>query len=188
MKVLFLDNDGVICLENNWGSRTKKFNRYCLENKIASPPKFKDRPVTVRFDDFDQGAIKVLNEVLEKTGAEIVVSSDWKRFATVEELGEYYESQGIIKKPIDRTSNMEEFDDSGASLYKWKSWTERMRIVEIKKYLEDHPEITHWVAIDDMNMSREVHDVNGLDNFVHTFIGQGITRKGVSEELIKYLS
>jgi len=97
MKVLFLDNDGVICLSNNWGGRTKKWANYRSANPDSSKDK-KDAPVFVRFDDFDNKAIKILNEILEETGAEIVVSSDWKLHATLEELGEYYESQGIIKK------------------------------------------------------------------------------------------
>mgnify|MGYP000985782043 CR=1 FL=1 len=41
-------------------------------------------------------AVKVLNEVLEQTGAELVVSSDWRLHATLEELGEYYLSKGIL--------------------------------------------------------------------------------------------
>ena len=55
---------------------------------------------TFGFDDFDKKAIKILNEILEETGAEIVVSSDWRLHANLEELGDYYISQGIIKRPI----------------------------------------------------------------------------------------
>ena len=193
MKVIFLDNDGVICLAENWGGRYKKARQYMIDNGISehdsSVLNETKRPVEIRFDDFDKKAIKVLNEVLEKTGAEIVVSSDWKLHATVEELGDYYESQGIIKKPIDRTLNMDEFDESGSGLYQWKGWRDRMRILEIKKYIEDHPEITHWVAIDDMNMSHGAHNGYGLDNFVHTPISnEGIKQSGVKNKLIKYLS
>ena len=193
MKVIFLDNDGVICLQDNWGGRYKKARQYMIDNEISEHDKSvlneTKRPVEIRFDDFDKKAIKVLNEVLEETGAEIVVSSDWKLHATVEELGIYYESQGIIKKPIDRTLNMDEFDEQGGGLYQWKGWRDRMRIVEINKYLEDHPEITHWVAIDDMHMGHDAHDGHGLENFVHTpRSNQGIKQSGVKEKLIKYLS
>lgn len=35
MKVIFLDNDGVICLSNNWGSRyTKQKKVYSERNLI----------------------------------------------------------------------------------------------------------------------------------------------------------
>lgn len=191
MKIIFLDNDGVICLSGNWGSRYKKAREYMGENGINEhdpemyhPDK---RPIPIRFDNFDQKAVKVLNEILEKTGAEIVVSSDWKLFATVEELGEYYTLQGISKKPIDRTLNMSEFDEKGGTMFEYNGWRDRMRIVEIKKYLEDHPEITHWVAIDDMNMSNDVQQGYGLDNFVHTrFSDQGIKQSGIKEKILKF--
>lgn len=192
MKVIFLDNDGVICLQDNWGGRYKKARQYMIDNGISEHDKSVldeiKRPIEIRFDDFDKKAIKVLNEVLEKTGAEIVVSSDWKLHATVEELGEYYESQGIIKKPIDRTLNLDEFDPDSAGLYAWKGWRARMRILEIEKYLEDHPEITHWVAVDDINMSIEANQGHGLKNFVLTpRSNEGIKQSGIKEKLIKHL-
>lgn len=186
-KIIFLDNDGVICLSNNWGGRSKKWAKYRSKNPESSR-ELKDAPVTVRFDDFDQEAVKVLNEVLERTGAEIVVSSDWKLHGTVEELGEYYESQGIIKKPIDRTLNLDKFDPDSAGLYYWKGWSERMRISEIEKYLADHPGITHWVAVDDLNMSVQANQGHGLKNFVLTpRSSEGIKQSGIKEKIIKYL-
>lgn len=193
MKVIFLDNDGVICLSDNWGGRFKKARQYMIDNNLGDHDKSiieeTKRPILIRFDDFDKKAVKVLNEILEKTGAEIVVSSDWKLHATVEELGEYYESQGIIKKPIDRTLNMDEFDPDGAGLYAWKGWRGRMRILEIEQYLKDHPEITHWVAVDDINMSKQANQEHGLENFVLTpRSNEGIKQSGIKEKLIKYLS
>jgi hypothetical protein len=104
MKILMLDNDGVICLSNNWGGRAKKWAKYRSANPDVD---FTNRPIDCRFDDFDEKAIKVLNEILEETGCEIVVSSDWKLHATLEELGDYYESQGIIKRPIALTPDIQ---------------------------------------------------------------------------------
>ena len=192
MKVIFLDNDGVICLQDNWGGRSKKKKEWMSENSVSehdtSMMEENKYPVHVRFDNFDKKAIKVLNEILEKTGAEIVISSDWKLYATVEELGVYYLDQGISKKPIDRTLNMDEFDPDGASLYSWKGWRGRMRILEIEQYLKDHPEITHWVAVDDINMSRQANQGHGLSNFVLTpRSNEGIKQSGIKEKILKYL-
>ena len=192
MKIIFLDNDGVICLSNNWGGRSKKWSRYRSENPESSK-ELKDAPVTVRFDDFDKKAISVLNEVLEETGTEIVVSSDWKLHGNLEELGEYYESQGILKKPIATTPNLYDFDEQSAGLYHWKGWKtiwdlEKERILEIEKYLELHPEITHWVAIDDLNMSPEYNQGHGLKNFVLTpRSNEGIKQSGIKDKLLSYL-
>ncbi len=72
MKVIFLDHDGVICLYDNWGSRLKKQKEWG-GRKLSMG--LLEIPLEYRFDNFDQKAVKVLNEILEETGAEIVVSS-----------------------------------------------------------------------------------------------------------------
>ena len=191
MKVIFLDNDGVICLSNNWGGRTKKWAKYRSENPNSSKEK-KDVPVEYRFDDFDTKAVKVLNEILEETGAEIVVSSDWKLYATLEELGDYYESQGIIKRPIALTPNIQNCTVHG-NLFMWSPrWeSEQLRTIEIKQYLHDHPEITYWVSIDDLNMGKigePWKDEWAIDNFVLTpKSNEGIKQSGVKEKILNYL-
>jgi hypothetical protein len=187
MKILFLDNDGVICLSNNWGGRSKKWAKYRSANPESSSI-LKEAPVTVRFDDFDKKAIKILNQILEETDAEIVVSSDWKLHATLEELGDYYESQGIIKRPIATTPNLYDFDPDSAGMFRWKGWLERARILEIEKYLELHPEITHWVSVDDLNMSPEYNQGHGLSNFVLTpRSNEGIKQSDISYKIKTFL-
>lgn len=191
MKVIFLDNDGVICLSNNWGGRKKKWSKYRSANPHSSK-ELKDAPVFVRFDDFDKKAIKVLNTIIEQTGAEIVVSSDWKLHANLEELGEYYESQGIIKKPIALTPNIQNCTVQG-SLFIWSpEWDlEQTRSIEIKQYLHNHPEVTHWVSVDDLDMSKNGESWKdwGLDNFVLTpKSSEGIKQSGVKEKIIKFLN
>ena len=192
MKVLFLDNDGVICLSNNWGGRTKKWAKYRSENPDSSKEK-KDAPVSFRFDDFDTKSVKVLNEILEETGAEIVVSSDWKLHATLEELGDYYESQGIIKRPIALTPNIGKCNWYNDIIWVWSPrWElEMIRVIEIKQYLHDHPEITHWVSVDDLNMGKngeEWKDEWAIDNFVLTpKSSEGIKQCGIKEKILKFL-
>ena len=191
MKVIFLDNDGVICLSNNWGGRTKKWANYRSANPDSSKEK-KDAPVEYRFDDFDKKAIKILNEILEETGAEIVVSSDWKLHATLEELGEYYESQGIIKKPIALTPNIQNCKDYDSNFIWSPRWeSEQIRTIEIKQYLHDHPEVTHWVAVDDLKMGKIGElwkDEWAIDNFVLTpKQNEGIKQLGVKEKILNYL-
>ena len=186
MKVIFLDHDGVICLSDNWGNRFKKQKSWGKRKLSMSPLSM---PVEYRFDNFDEEAVKVLNEILEETGAEIVVSSDWKNWATVEEMGEYYESKGIIKKPIAFTDSIlyDDYDD-----FPWhnKSELEQTRSLEIAQYIGQNPVITHWVAIDDLNMS--LTDVDGktwgLKNFVLTPEDkEGIKQTGIKEKVLEYL-
>ena len=191
MKVIFLDHDGVICWSNNWGGRTKKWAKYRSENPDSSKEK-KDAPVSFRFDDFDTKSVKVLNEILEETGAEIVVSSDWKLHATLEELGEYYELHGISKKPIALTPNISTCKNYGNYIWSPRWELEMIRTIEIKQYLHDHPEITHWVSVDDLNMGKSGEswkDVWALDNFVLTPKRmEGIKQSGIKEKILKFLT
>ena len=193
MKCIFLDHDGVICLSNNWGGRTKKWSKYRSENPESSSDK-RDAPVEVRFDDFDEKAVRILNQILEETGAEIVVSSDWKRWANVEEMGEYYESKGIIRKPISLTPDLGDctWENEDRENWVWSPrWDlEMSRVVEIRQYLHDHPEITHWVAIDDLHLGKTDESWKnwGLTNFVLTpRSNEGIKQSGIKEKVLKYL-
>ena len=197
MKVLFLDNDGVICLSNNWGGRAVKWANFKRDNP-DSDATFENKPIQCRFDDFDDKAVKVLNEILEETGAEIVVSSDWRLHANLEELGDYYESQGIIKRPIAVTDQFKDVFPKEWNAFRFRAELELERSMEIGHWLENHPEVTHWAAVDDLNMSaeflskyfsKEESDKNpGLTNFVLTPRSrEGIKQSGVKEKIVKFL-
>jgi hypothetical protein len=197
MKVIFLDNDGVICLANNWGGRHKKREKWGGEKLSMTS---REMPVEYRFDNFDKKAIKTLNSIIEQTGAEIVVSSDWRFHATLEELGEYYISQGIIKKPIAVTDMFKDlYPSEWNGGFRFRADIELERSMEIQHWVDAHPEITHWVAIDDLDMSVKYlsdrfsskngdDSKPGLTNFVHTpYSGQGIKQSGVIDKVLKYL-
>ncbi len=193
MKVIFLDHDGVICLSSEFGGRFKKQQ----EAKRKLSQSIESLPVFARFDNFNKKAIIILNEILEETNAEIVVSSDWKRWASVEEMGEYYESQGIKKKPIGFTKKL--MDCDVPQNFAWsRQWElEQERSLEILQYLRDNPQITHWVAVDDLNMGiPQTHETWGememdwgLTNFVHTpRVREGIKQSNIKEQIIKFLN
>ena len=201
MKVLVLDFDGVMCLSTEWGGRMKKIKKWKLNNPesqgYVNDPKI---PAHIKMDNFNSKAVKVLNEILELTGAEIVVSSDWRLHATLEELGEYYESQGIIKKPIAVTDIFKDIFPKEWNAFRFRAELELERSMEIGHWLENHPEVTHWVAVDDLNMSPEFlskyfsHSEDdtknpGLSNFVLTPRSrEGIKQSGVKEKILKFLN
>jgi len=162
MKALFLDHDGVICLSSEWGSRFK--NKEGLDSV---------------FDRFNDKAIKVLNQIIEETDCEIVISSDWRFHATLAQMQDLYTIRGIKKVPIAYTRN-----DLDWKLFKDVhpgNELEITRCLEIEDWIKEHPEITHWVAVDDMDLSR-------LDHFVQTpRSSEGIKQSGIKEKIIKFL-
>jgi hypothetical protein len=113
----------------------------------------------------------------------------------LEELGEYYLAQGIVKTPIGVTKQIKDFDYP--ENFQWsREWElEQTRCLEIRQYLKEHPEITHWTAVDDLNMGKsgrhyviEFNHQWGLENFVHTPLSsEGIKQSGIKEKIVSYL-
>ena len=68
----------------------------------------------------------------------------------MEELGEYYISQGIIKKPIGCTPTSFKVPEG----FDWGTTheLEKSRGLEILEYLKNNPEITDWVVVDDLDI------------------------------------
>ena len=199
MKVIFLDNDGVICLANNWGSRLKKQKKW---GGMKLSMRGREIPLEYRFDNFDPKAVKVLNSILEETDAEIVVSSDWRFHATLDELGDYYESQGIIKRPYSLTEKFHytNWNEEGffPEDFPWSRIDdlEQQRFFEISRWLGQNPSVKQWVAIDDLHMGTKVEASSygpferdwGLSNFVWTPRDwEGIKQSGVKEKVLNFL-
>jgi hypothetical protein len=108
-------------------------------------------------------------------------------------MGEYYESKGIIKKPIALTTNLGQCTWYNGMTWIWSPrWDlEMTRVIEIKQFLHDHPEVTHWVAIDDLDMGKNGEDWKdwGLDNFVLTpSSNEGIKQSGIKDKILKFLN
>ena len=166
-----MDHDGVICLPEQFGRR-RKFTPSDGWKSV--------------FDGFDPKAVKVLNKILEATDAEIVISSDWRFHGDLELLQQVYRDCGVIKVPIGMTTKgpVRSPDD-----FPWFIVTEleQTRSLEILRYLRDHPEITKWVAVDDLDMS--VRNGLGLTNFVLTPRSyEGIKQVGIKDKIIKFLN
>jgi hypothetical protein len=145
MKILFLDHQGVMFL-----------NKHSRVGTLV---------------DFDSEAVKTLNSILIKTDIEIVVSSDWKLWVTLEEMGEFYLKQGIIKKPIAYTGKFERY------IYEILN---KQRSAEILQWLNFNENITHWVSVDDLDMSPY------LNNFVKTDSKIGLLEEGIEEKILSF--
>lgn len=174
MKIIFIDHDGVMCLSTEWGSRDKKIKKWKLtQTDEEGYVNNREIPAHIRMDNFNPKAVNVLNEILELTDSEIVVSSDWKLHCTLEQLQDMFKQYGVIKSPIDVTPN---------EILKNLSDLESNRVKEINQWLSNHSEVTHWVAIDDLDLSE-------LSNFVQTKrMKEGIKQLGIKEKIINFLN
>lgn len=195
MKIIFLDNDGVICLNNNWGSRFKKQKKWGGRKLSMSSLEI---PVEYRFDTFDKVSVNRVNKLITLTDAEIVISSDWRLHGTLEELQHYYLCQRFIKAPIGLTPKFHYRDWINDGFiqdpenFPWHRnlALEQHRCFEIKRWLRDNPKVEKWVAIDDLNLGTLDGDQFrdwGLEHFVHTPLKEGIKQKRKVEETLSHL-
>ena len=96
------------------------------------------------WEPFDPDCVRVLNDILAATAADIVVTSDWKRTKNLAEIGDFYAAHGVITRPIDVTS-----DVNG----NYEHYALR-RTAEIKQWLF-HNAVPAWCAVDDLWMDLE---------------------------------
>jgi hypothetical protein len=151
-KFLYLDIDGVLAVGYNnpkttmWGN-IEKWNAKC---------------------------VKVLNEILTITDADIVVSSDWKHHFDLDTLAEIFMWQGVSKIPMDVTPYIK-----GATMQQ----LDEFRAKEILMHVEQHrPD--KWVAVDDLKMMPWLEE----EHFVETPRWmEGIKQSGVKEKIINLL-
>jgi len=153
-KYIYLDIDGVLCL----GSEIH--------------PKMTEWGYVYRFN---QKAVKALNQILEKTDADIIISSDWKDNFSLQSLQEIFKWQGVIKSPIGVTTS---------EPFKTMQLLEEYRAKEIMHHVEEHKPL-HWVAIDDLDLSLWINK----NHFVLTprFM-EGIKQSGKKEEILSKLT
>jgi len=90
-RVIFLDIDGVLSPIRRWD----------------------------RYGDLDPACIQVLNEIVARAGADVVVSSTWRYGKTVAELQEMLEAEGFTGSVVDKTPTGAPGADRGDEIAAW---------------------------------------------------------------------
>jgi HAD domain in Swiss Army Knife RNA repair proteins len=90
-RVIFLDIDGVLAPIRQWD----------------------------RYGDLDPACIQVLNEIVARGGADVVVSSTWRYGKTVAELQEILDARGFIGRVLDKTPVGAAGSDRGDEIAAW---------------------------------------------------------------------
>jgi hypothetical protein len=166
MKVIFLDIDGVLATHKQYMMNRKKFQD---KNSIA-------KELNIPYP-FDPKCVKVFNQILDATDADIVLSSDWKLHFSLEDIDKIFKFNGVNKSPIDTTVN----EDASMSNQTMN------RTFQIGEYVTRN-NITNYVVIDDLNVGKYMVITNEEDKFFLTDDFEGIKKVGLKDKIIKKLN
>ena len=121
------------------------------------------------------GLIRNLQKITAETGAVIVLSSDWRLVKDDPSHGKDYR---YLDRKLRFVGKMKIYDHTPDI-----SWRERGH--EIRRYLDEHPQVTDYVVLDDLPF-RDFKDSGLLGNLVLTDHAEGLTDADV-ERAVKIL-
>lgn len=140
--VVFLDIDGVLqpC------SSQKRFDHDLIQTRADIAEKMGDSryleldkyDVAAVYYDWHGKAVENLRSLLESCDAEIVISSDWKRTKSIEQMKLLFRIHGLDGYITDMVSYTDH----------------TFKPEEIGGYLEQHPGLGSYVVLDDLNMEK----------------------------------
>lgn len=131
-KIIFLDIDGVLNADCDFGGRKK-------------PNPFVTDDYGRQYNGICISHLKVLKEIVDRTDAKIVLTSTWKT-----DYEEYLMNhRNRVGKYL-----YNKFEKVGLRIYmttaKYDFAEHTARGYEIKRYLEEHPEVENYIIIDDV--------------------------------------
>jgi hypothetical protein len=110
---------------------------------------------------FTKECVIALNEILEKTNCEIVLSSDHRWNHDLPTLKEIFEFNGCIKGPIDITPQSFKFNACDL---------DNLRSDEIMMWLKNNP-VDKWSAVDDLDLDINIYKEDMKGHFAQTLAG-----------------
>jgi len=138
-KVIFLDIDGVLKPEG-------ETQRVMVDGELT--------PILPRIEDsnFNKISLLALRMIVQKTGARLVLSSEWRRTELLRNaIGLSFRQSGI-PQVISCTSVKEKLKPELLKAHQTIAFAER-RAREIGDWLKAHPEVKTWIVIDDVDIS-----------------------------------
>lgn len=135
MKLIFLDIDGVLNHEEYYERNNT------LKKHIKPYPD----------SDIDEKSMSNLNSIIEKTDANIVITSNWRIRRSIEELQDLFNYKGFKGKIIDKTPNLRTNNSifRGNEIHYWLSNNKDKLSIELYKYrhyviLDDDSDMLYW--------------------------------------------
>lgn len=136
-----------------------------------------------------------LNRISDATGAKLIVHSSWRYGRSLERLAGILRAAGVTAPVIGRcpTPAHAEPDgvgriviplDGGWDDFKGDLDTDHERAIGVQRWLDEHPEVTHYAIIDDMPLLGPFMDT---PHFFKTRTHTGLTRE-IADAIIHHLT
>ena len=130
MKIIFLDFDGVLNSHKYMGSYAyKKETQGMTGGQVMK---------LAHHAHIDPAALKILNKLVDQTGATVVVSSTWRIIYSVEELNKMCKARGATFTIVDKTPELPR---------RFSEFIPRGK--EIQAYIDSLPQIPEGILIID---------------------------------------
>lgn len=135
-KIIFLDIDGVLAIQND--AKVRWHPNIDLEGAFWS---------MVGFSFFNPSSIKALNKIIDNTGAQIVLSSTWRRGREEDfrDLVKYINHTGVKAKIIGRTPCLKSYKNKHIQRgHEIQAWINSYR-AKIQSFviLDDESDMAH---------------------------------------------
>jgi len=136
MRVVFLDIDGVLNADCDFGGKSKP-NPYVSSDDGN------------RYCGICRTHVKLLKKIVDRTDAKLVLTSSWKNDYNDYIRHGYFNRVGKYLHNKLRAFGLSIYDTT----IKYDFSSGKNRGYEISQWLEDHPEVDRWVVLDDEKFS-----------------------------------
>jgi hypothetical protein len=151
MRIIFLDIDGVLNSENE-----------AYEGKSWR---------------LSECAILRVNTIVERTGARIVLTSDWRRYHGLQRCAEVLCAHGLGTEIVDATPNLENRRTVHEEDFDATTYFERLRRSEIEAWMQSR-DVESFVVIDDLAVFERDHP-----NMILTNATAGLTAEDAARAI-----
>lgn len=148
MKVIFLDFDGVLNSIRMLPQASPGCSRQ-IAARAGNYDQINPCGCEEVVKQFDRKAVERLNTLVETTSAVIVLSTSWRKLYDPESLAHILSEVGFEGQIIDETPDLPN-DEQWKNSTRGERWIDRIeRGHEIGEWLLQHPNVTHFVILDD---------------------------------------
>lgn len=164
MKVIFLDIDGPLAYSDE-----------------DSHPIIVQKGLSIPYG-FEQEDCDALTDIIKETGANIVLSSDWRLYYNIESMNTILSYYGVPPVIIDYTDKRKAKMSSPGGMD---------RAYQILRWLDNH-NVSNWVALDDFDLSYSFSEHGYKNNLVQVRGAnnddQSVTLRSVKDKVIDILN